>query len=376
MGLLILLAGVNFLFLFVLWIVYLVVGRRRGNLYLLIDHLATLARNGMPIHMGLRMIGRDLGGFFGSRVVRMAQAMEEGRTLGQAFEVAPRTFPPLLRAMLTLGERSGNLAKFLEEMRRSYRRIADMPHQSLYLFIYPLLTSMLVSAILTGLSVGIAPKFQTILMQVGLNASKVDDWWPRVLLANELVLAFCVIMTMAFVLGGNTIHFGSSLFFWWKTWLDRLVLVTPIFGVQAKDGAVQQFSLCVGLFLRSGAPLPEALRAAAGVERNGVLRARFERLAAAVEEGSSLSSAARNEKAFESDWIWFLETGEASGLLADQLLLAAVHYETKVRVAARLATRAIGPLFVILNGAIVAATFLVFFIPIIQIQEFLTNLNR
>jgi general secretion pathway protein F len=376
MGLLILLAGVNFLFLFVLWVVYLVVGRRRGKLYLLIDHLATLARNGMPIHLGLRLIGRDLGGFFGSRVVRMAQAMEDGRTLGQAFDAAPRTFPPLLRAMLTLGEKSGNLASFLEEMRRSYRRIADMPHQSLYLFIYPLLTSMLVSAILTGLSTGIVPKFQVISMQLGMKGSVLDAWWPRVLVANELVLAFCVFMTMAFVLGGNSIHFGTSLFFWWKGLLDRLVLATPVFGTHARDGAVQQFALCVGLFLRSGAPLPEALRAAAGVERNGVLRARFERLAASVEEGTRLSAAARSEKAFESDLIWFFETGEASGMLSDQLLLAAVHYETKVRIAARLATRAIGPLFVILNGAIVGATFLMFFIPIFQIQEVVTNLNR
>ncbi len=373
MGLLILLTAANFSFLFVLWLVYMVIGRRRGRIYLLIDHLATLARNGMPIHLGLRMIGRDLGGFFGSRIVRMAQAMEEGKTLGQAFEAAPRSFPPLLCGMLTLGEKSGNLAAFLEEMRRSYRRIADLPHQSLYLFIYPLLTSILISALLAGLSVQIAPKFAIIMTQVGLRSSTVDVWWPRLISANELVLASCVLTTLAFVLGGNSIYFGTSLFSWWKGLLDRLVLHMPVFGAQARDGAVQQFALCAGLFLRSGAPLPESLRAAAGVERNGVLRRRFERLAAAVEEGTRLSVAVRNEKAFESDLIWFLETGEASGMLADQLLLAAVHYETKVRVAARLAVRAVGPLFVILNGAIVGATFFLLFLPIIEIQRYLSG---
>jgi general secretion pathway protein F len=376
MGLLILLIGVNFSFLFVLWLVYMVIGRRRGRIYLLIDHLATLARNGMPIHLGLRMIGRDLGGFFGSRIVRMAQALEEGKTLGQAFDAAPRSFPPLLRGMLTLGEKSGNLAAFLEEMRRSYRRIADLPHHSLYLFIYPLLTSMLVTALLAGLATQIAPKFSIILTQVGLKSSAVDVWWPRVIAANELVLTACVLSTLGFVLGGNSIHFGTSLFSWWKGLLDRLVLAMPVFGAQARDGAVQQFALCVGLFLRSGAPLPESLRAAAGVERNGMLRRRFERLADAVEEGTRLSVAARNEKAFESDLIWFLETGEASGMLSDQLLLAAVHYETKVRVAARLAVRGIGPLFVVLNGVIVGTAFFLLFYPIIEIQRFLSGGGR
>ena len=169
----------NVFFLGLLHVAYLVVARRRWKIYLLVEHLATLTRNGMPLHAGLRVIGRDLGGFLGLQVARVARSMEEGRLLGDAFEAAPGTFPPLLRNMLALGEKCGNLSGFLEEMRRSYRRIADLPFQSMYLFLYPLLLSVGINMALAGLYVAIVPKFETIFQQMRADPSAIMLWGPR-----------------------------------------------------------------------------------------------------------------------------------------------------------------------------------------------------
>jgi type II secretory pathway component PulF len=171
-------------------------------------------------------------------------------------------------------------------------------------------------------------------------------------------------MVAFLILGGTSVHYGTPIFRKLKGVADRLVLALPVFGRLARDGAVQQFALCTGLFLRSGAGLPEAVRAAAEAERNVVLRNRLTRVAQSVSEGTRLSSAVRSEKAFGDDLLWFLETGEASGFLSDHLLLAAVHYETKVRVLGRLAARAVVPLFVILNGVVVFGSFFLIFHPI------------
>jgi len=345
---------------------YVILGRRRWKIFMLVEHLATLARNGMPIHAGLRVVGRDLGGFLGTRVVRVAEALEEGRTLGSAFDAAPRAFPPLLRSMLTLGERSGNLSGFLDEMRRSYRRIADLPFQSVYLFLYPLLLSVGINLALSGLFGGIVPKFQIIIQQLGLRDSRFLEWWPRVILANELVLVLCIGSVLFLVMGGGTAHFGASIFGRARRAVDRAILALPLLGGIVRDTAVQQFALCSGLFLRSGATLPEALRAAAEVERNSILRGRMEKVAAAVAEGGRLSAAARTEGLGGADLVWFLETGEASGLLGEHLLLAAVHYETKARLASRLVSRAVVPIFVILNGLVVGGAFFLTFMPILE----------
>jgi type II secretory pathway component PulF len=365
--------GVNVLFVIFLTCLYALVGRRRWRIFLLVEHLATLARQGMPIHSGLRAIGRDLGGYLGSRVIRVADRIEEGRSLGEAFQAAPRSFPPLLRSMLTLGEKSGNLAGFLEEMRRSYRRIAELPYQSVYLFLYPVLLSVIINLSLTGLSAGVYPKFRTLFDQVGVRDGRILVWWPRLMTANEVVLLLCVATVALLMVGGTSIHFGSSLFRVLKGVVDRGVLWMPVIGTMLRDGAVQQFGLCAGLFLRSGATLAEALGAAAEVERNSVLRGRLERIGRGVAEGGRLSSVLKEGGFGGADLYWFVETGEASGLLVDHLLMASAHYETRARLASRVVLRSVVPLFVLLNGAIVAGAYALLFLPITQILRRVTE---
>ncbi|HLY11535.1 MAG TPA: type II secretion system F family protein [Planctomycetota bacterium] len=368
MILLILLVGVNVGFLVFLQMGYLVVTRRRLKICLLVEHLATLARNGMPIHSGLRAIARDLGGYLGTRVERVAQGLEEGKSLGEAFDRAPRSFPPLMRSMLSLGEKSGNLTGFLEEMRRSYRRLTDLPFQGLYLFLYPLLLSAGINLALAALYVGIVPKFQTIFQQMTVRGEDYEVWWPRLMAANEAILVSCVVTVVVMVLGGTSPHFGTTLFRRAQRVLDRALLMVPVLGTLIRDGALQQFGMGAGLFLRSGASLPEALRSAADVERNSVLRDSFGRIARAVSEGSRFPAALRSQNIGE-DFLWFVETGEAAGLLDEHLLLAAAHYQTKVRIAARFASRSVVPAFVLLNGLIVFGTLALIFLPIRTIVE-------
>jgi type II secretory pathway component PulF len=366
---------INAVFLAFLHLAYLAVTRRRLKVALLVEHLATLARNGMPIQSGLRAVAKDLGGYLGTRVQRVAQGLEEGKSLGEAFDAAPRCFPPVLRNMLTLGERSGNLTGFLEELQRSYRRLAELPMQVMYLFLYPLLLSVGINAALAAFYAGILPKFQTIFQQMEFPMSMYEAWWPRLILANEIILVICVATIVFMALGGTSTYYGVSVFRRLRTGVHRALLATPVLGGLIRDGALQQFALSTGLFLRSGAGLPEALRSAADAERNDALRERFGRIVRAVAEGARLSAALKDDGRVGEDFIWFVETGEASGLLDEHLILAATHYQTKVRVAAGLAARAVVPTFVILNGIVVFGTFALIFLPIQDIVQRLVQKN-
>ena len=368
MVLLIAIVTINIGFLGFLQMAYIVVTRRRLKIRLLVEHLATLSKNGMPIHSGLRAVARDLGGYLGTRIDRVAQGLEEGKTLGEAFDRAPRSFPPLMRSMLTLGEKTGNLTGFLEEMRRSYRRISELPLQGFYLFLYPLLLSVVINAALAALYAGIVPKFQTIFIQMGMDEVEYSAWWPRLIMANQVVLILCVVTVVFMTLGGTSPYFGMSIFRRLRRFVDRGLLSVPVFGTLIRDGALQQFATGAGLLLRSGASLPEALQSAAEPERNGVLKEREMRIARAVSEGTRFSAALRSENVAE-DFLWFVETGEGSGLLDEHLLLAASHYQTKVRTAARVAAKAVVPAFVLLNGLIVLGTLALIMLPIRHIVE-------
>ncbi len=348
--------GFNAAFVIGLVLAYVFVTRRRARIHLLVDHLASSAREGRPFQAGLRMMGKDLGGWMGLGLERVARRLEEGRTLGEAFEAEPGLLPPLLRGTIVLGDRSGNLASFLEEARRSYRRVAELPNESVYFFIYPVVLSIAVNLALAWLLEFVMPRIEEVFLQVRLP-SPYGTWAPILSAANVAVLVLSVAFAVFLFTGGLSAHFAWRIFS-----LDGLALRVPVAGRIARDASLRQFCMGAGLLVRAGAGLPASLRAAAEAERNAVLRRGYEELALKTAEGARLSEAAR--KLLPDDLLWFVETGEASGSLGDHLLQAGFHYDTKVRLASRLATRAVVPVFIILNGGLVLGACLLTWLPV------------
>jgi type II secretory pathway component PulF len=366
--------GLGFLdvaFLAMLGLVYVFVTRRRAKVYALVEHLASLASRSMPLATGLRMLAADLGGVFGARLGRVARRVEDGAPLGDALAAVPGAFPPMVRALVVQGERCGNLAAFLEELRRVYARVVEQSGRSVYVLFYPILVSVLVNFGLLGMHYGIVPKLQEIFLQVKAPFAY-GAAWQWLLHANEAVLFVCFVVAALVFSGAGSARFGSAPFRRLAALLDPFVLWTPILGGVVKDGALGRFALGTGLFLKTGAGLADSVRAAADVEPNRVLARRFLKLGDAVAEGRRLSEAGRALRVLPDDLLWFVETGEAAGDLPGHLLQAAAHYDTKAQFAAQLASRAVAPCFLLLNGAIVLGTSLLLFLPLRDLIRKLT----
>lgn len=352
----------NPIFLVGLTMVYVLVSRRRAKIHLFVDHLASLASRALPLQTGLRMIAQDVGGIFGGRLNRVARRLEEGASLEQAMEAAPRAFPPVVRSMIAMGERSGNLAGFLEELRRSYRLLAEQPYSSAYAFLYPLIVSVVINAAILGLRLGIEPKMQMVLSQLGSIPSGRHEWdW--ISFASEGILVLCLAAMAAVMLGGFSAHFRAPAFPFLKGLTDRLALLLPVVGTILRNGSLQSFALNCGLALRAGARLPEAASAAAQIEPNLLCRRRLESVARSLDEGATLSEAGRDAGRFPEDLLWFITAGERAGTLGDHLVQAASHLDTKQQLVSTLASRAIIPAFILLNGGVVLATSLLVFQP-------------
>lgn len=351
-------------FLVVIALSYSGVTRRRERICMLVEHLAAIARQGMPLQTGLRVVGEDLGGTLGRRLERVARRLEEGRPLAEAFEELGNAFPPLFRSLMAVGERNGNLPAFLEEMRRSYRRIAEQPWQMSTVLIYPLCMTFFVNLVLLSLVATLSGKFRLIFEQLRLTAV-VPDRWSQLVTASEIILAMSGVVVLFVIWGGMSPHFGAAPFRRLGRLLDALALRTPVQGTLVRDGSAHIFALSLGLLLRAGAGLPEAVRSAVQAEPNSALRRRYAPLAAHVEEGGRLSAIPDRTRYFPEDFWWFVETGEASGALPDACLQAALHYDTRTRFSAQLASRAVVPAFAFVNGALVLGAMLQVFVPIL-----------
>lgn len=371
MDLLVFFGVADVLFLLGLNAVYVFVTRRRAKLYVLIEHLAELARRAMPLGTGLRQIAADLRGRLGAKMDRVARHLEDGRPFAEAVAAVPGAFPPAVAGFLALGERCGNLAGMLEELRKTYGRMSETASRTVYYFLYPVLLTLFISAVLAGLQAGIVPKFMEIAKQTGFHVDY-EARWSALSTANQAVFALCLGLAAFIFVGGGSVHFGGGWSRPVRAVLGRAALAVPVLAAVVRDRSAAQFAAAVGLVVRAGGALPEALRAAADVEGNPVLARCYARLAARVAEGERFSAAARRERAFPDEFLWFVEAGEASGALADHLRDAAAHYDTRARFAAQVASRAVIPFFVLLNGALVLAACLLTYRPMIDILQKVT----
>ncbi|MCZ6691884.1 MAG: type II secretion system F family protein [Planctomycetota bacterium] len=358
----------NALFVGLLILIYALATRRRTRIYLLIDHLDALAGKGLPIAGGLRMISRDLGGFFGVRLARVARLLDDGVSLADALDRCPNTLPTPLRRMLALGDRSGNLQPFLRELRRSYRRAEDYPYRSATGFLYPVVLTLTISLSSTFFASIIMPRFRQILDSLAID-HELERWWWIAQWGSQAVLVMAALLVIFVCTGRSPFYFGVPPFRWLKKPIDRVVLSVPVLKTMVCQGSLQSFSVSTGLLLRAGSSLEEAVRTAGETEPNQYLRTRYRRLASHIDEGGRMIDFCKADPWFPADFLWFVEGGEATAELPNMLMEAGTHFDTKAQFSALLLSRSLVPAFIILNGLLVLAFWLGMFLPIIEIQK-------
>ena len=80
------------------------------------DEMAALVRVGVPLERGLETLGADLPGRPGRLAEMLASRMDAGESLSQILADEDQRFPPVWRAVVEAGLRSGHLAAALESL--------------------------------------------------------------------------------------------------------------------------------------------------------------------------------------------------------------------------------------------------------------------
>jgi len=391
-GLAITVASVDIVCLAVFGFVYSVVTQRRLKLRFFVDALAAVARRNLPLQTGLRMLGRDAGGFFGLGVERAARLAEEHGSIAAAVVTAPRLFPAAIRNALRMGERSGNLAPFLDELSRDYARVVRFTDEWSLALAYPLVLSTFVALETLALMTFIAPRLNDVWESVRDTQAAASTGWSffwggsfgewlvagaeqgnvtRPVFWAQAVLLLAVATVLAVGFGGipgYTSRGRRGLVRWL---LDHLVLRVPGVRRVALHRTMRAVGTGMGLYLRAGATVPQALREAADLDIHTPIAARLRRAAGRVEEGASMSDALRREGLVPEEFLWFVEAGEAAGTLPQRLLDAAAHHETRTRYAEHFLERALVPAFVVANGAVVLLMCLTCFAPMVYTMNWL-----
>ena len=95
------------------------------DLIALNDEIAALARAGMPLERGLLDLGRDVPGRLGAMTTALGERMSRGEGLAEAIAAQGDRLPPMYRAVVEAGIRSGRLPVALEGLAGVARRVVE-----------------------------------------------------------------------------------------------------------------------------------------------------------------------------------------------------------------------------------------------------------
>lgn len=268
-------------------------GIQLEELVALNDEMAALVRLGIPLEQGLTELGQDMPGRLGKIATDLGEQMQHGRSLQEVLASDSKSYPPVWRAVVEAGLRSGHLSAALEGMARTGRSMVQLRRSTLVALIYPLIILALAYAISLVVLTLFIPNMHWVaeqltdsadplLSRLNTVAQSVRFWfWAPPVAVFAVLLFWWIRSGRAMWSAGNPnsdSQSGSSIGRWWTLRQSR------------RNGRAAAFAELLAMLLKHGVPMPEAVVLAADASGDRHLSRMSRDIADRLNKGETLKS--------------------------------------------------------------------------------------
>src|SRR3989344_5874952 len=235
--------------------------------------------------------------------------------------------------------------------------------------VYPIIVTIATIGIVTFLMVFLFPKILPIFSslkydlplstRIVIGISNFISHWGLV------TLGFLVVVLVAFLI---TIKKSPTI----RLYYHKFLLKIPIIGKIIRDYNLANFTRTMGLLLRSGVTMGEALPISAKTTPNLVYREEYKALSSVVNRGSKLSTHLIIHRALFLDIVaQIVSVGENSGNLSNSLIYLSEMYEAEIDDFTKNLSSMVEPILMIVMGVLVGFIAISIITPIYGITQHL-----
>ena len=313
--------------------------------------LATLLKAGLPLDRALRvLIDVAEGTALREMQSRILERVQGGASLGDAIAEEGRTFPLFYAGMVRAGEAGGSLHDVLGRLADLMERIHALRESVRSALIYPAILMVMAAATVILMFGLVLPQFRPLFEDMGdalplmtrvflVVGDAVQAWWW----AGVLVIALAI-----FLFRRSLKDPGIRLR--WDAWK----LGAPLIGDLLKKIETARFAHTLGMLLRGGQPLLEALDIVRGVVGNSALRHALAGITERLRQGQGLATPLAECGLFPSLAVHLVRVGEEGGQLEAMLEQLAIIYDREVQEATKRLISLLVPLLTAGLGAVIA----------------------
>lgn len=334
--------------------------------------LATMIRSGLPIvdTLGL-IVDQTKNKNLKTVVQKMADRLNTGTSLSQAFREHTRHFDTVYINMVEAGEVSGRLDGFLDrlvEMLEKQQKIRAGIKSALF---YPVTLIVITLLISYGMLTKVVPIFQE--MYEGLGA-ELPGPTQRIVDASNWIRDGGNMLSLISVVGGfwfiNRIL--SSYVRQYSKGKSYLVLRLPLFGDIMTKSTVARLSLLMANLLAAGVGVIETLEVSRSVTKNLMFQDAATRIRDNLATGAELSVLFKEEPVFPLALSQMLAVGERTGNMDEMLISIARYYEEEFDSVVEGLSSVIEPLMIVFVGAMIGVMVVALYLPIFSAGDAFT----
>jgi general secretion pathway protein F len=292
--------------------------------------IAALARAGVPMGPALRDLGRDLPGRLGSITKELGRRLEKGDTLADVVARSDDLLPPVYRAVVMAGIRSGRLPVALEGLSTAARRFSELHRLVGVSLLYPLLVLGFAYCLFVWTTVVWAPSVVDGFREFGGKATwlgalvavgNAAKWW-----APWLPVAFLVLLFFGWRRSGScATGYGVA---------GRLLGIARVL----RTTSLATFADVLRLLVEQDVTLDEAVVLAADASGDPRLAKAAREMADRIQRGEKGSGEPVSAGGFPPMLAWLIETCRRPSQLAGTLRMYADSYHAEALRAGQWAT--------------------------------------
>lgn len=335
-----------------------------------IKRLSFLIKAGIPILESLHMIREQTRKkAHGLMLDTVIGDIAKGQNLSTSLAKFKKTFGEFAINIISFGESSGILSENLEYLADELKKRHALRKKIVGAFIYPAVVTFATFGITGFLMVYLFPKIMPIFSSIHMEL----PWSTKVIIfLSDFIRSYglytigaliVIFIIFTIVLKRNTtFHF----------YFDKFLLKTPIIGKILQDYNLSNSTRTLGLLLRSGITVSEALPITSKTTLNLVYKKEFEKLSVVVNRGEKMSTELKKNRAIFPDVIsQVVSVGERSGSLSNSLVYLSEMYEAEVDDFTKNISGLIEPVLMIFMGILVGFVAISIITPIYGITQHL-----
>lgn len=332
----------------------------------LLNKLSSLLHAQIPILTALELLKSHGSHKYQQLFTSIIENISQGKTFSSTLK-QHTNFDPFVISMIHIGETRGMLNKNIKHVIDELKKQDQLKRSLISAFIYPGFiagaTLFLSGFLLLYIFPKIQPVLKTVSAELPLNT--------RILIGlSSLLKNYGIYMLILSIVSIISFIFFRKRYFAFNFWIDKTLLKIPVLKTIIIKYEIARGFKSLGLMYGSGAPLPEALKAAKNTTNNTCIKETYEDSYVRTQDGILLSQVFREHSTtIPLQVSELVSIAESTGTLAETCIAISQMYEQDLESFTKKLSQILEPVLMILMGCIVGFIALSMITPIYSISQ-------